>query len=260
MRKTISVALAAIIAISLAPTQAFALLLDPFQWSSQTGLSKPSLPPHADSPPALPGADSMRMSALGEEDAAQSGQVFDPGPLAASTDPAHAIEVASAVGSDQIATRPGDGANRIAFTSFEDGDIVVVLDASSPTGHAGLFDHRYYAGLSSYAVWSANTRPVWGVQREQCAKYRLYDVAYGLDVPSKRAYRFRARDFAARQIGKPYSVFRSKTDTRSFYCSKLAWAAWYYAARIDLDHDGGIYVWPVDLVLSRHTRLFGLWN
>jgi uncharacterized protein YycO len=98
------------------------------------------------------------------------------------------------------------------------------------------------------------------VQREQCSKYRYYDVAYGLDVPSKRAYRYQARNFAARQIGKPYSLLGAKTDTRSYYCSKLAWAAWYHTTRIDLDFDRGVWVWPVDLVLSPQTRVFGFWN
>ena len=266
MRRTVSVALAAIIAISLMPTQSFALLSDPdpnprqLWMSGASGLPKPILPPHADAPPTLPDADTARMSALGEPDPAQTGQVFDPGPLGASTDPAHVIGTVYSSEGGVYATAAGDGINRIAFTTFEDGDIVVVLDASSLTGHAGLFDRRYYVGLTSFAVWSSNTKPVWGVQREQCVKYRYYDAAYGLDVPLKRAYRFQARNFAARQVGKPYSVFGSKTDTRSFYCSKLAWAAWYYAARIDLDYDRGFWVWPADLVRSPYTRLFGYWN
>lgn len=154
----------------------------------------------------------------------------------------------------------GGGSNLITFGSFDDGEMVVVTDPTSLTGHAGLFDERYYSSIYSYAVLSANVAPANGVQREQCIKYRTYDRAYGLWVPTKSGYRVAARNWAYKQMGKPYSITAAKTDTRSFYCSKLAWGAWRYTSGLDLDGDGGFWVWPIDLVNSPYTTVFGYWG
>lgn len=151
------------------------------------------------------------------------------------------------------------GSNTISFASFKDGDIVVVLDATSFAGHAGLFDRSQYLNIWSYAMVSSNTAPKNGVQREQCIKYRTYDVAYGLSVPSAIDHRVAARNWALRYLGRPYSVASTKTDFSTFYCSKLVWAAWRYTSGLDLDADGGIWVWPVDLLNSRYTRVIGYW-
>lgn len=156
------------------------------------------------------------------------------------------------------ASGSGDGYNPISFTYFDSGDIVVVLGTA--TGHAGLFDRAYYTGLYSYAVWSANTTPRNGVQREPCAKYRTFDRAYALWMPAYRAYGSSARYYARAQNGEPYNISSSKTDQSRWYCSKLAWASWRYTRGIDLDGDGGYWVWPVDLINSRHTYVFGYWN
>lgn len=152
------------------------------------------------------------------------------------------------------------GTNSISFTSLTDGDIVVVTDPNYFTGHAGLFDHRRYSGILSYAMLSANVEPYDGVQYEKCAKYRLNDRAYALRVPQEYGHRIAVRDWASRQLGKPYSVLATKTDLSSFYCSKLAWAAYRYVSGVDLDADGGFWVWPIDLVNSRYTALVGYWG
>jgi hypothetical protein len=152
----------------------------------------------------------------------------------------------------------GDGANGIHFTYFDDGDIAVVLGTA--TGHAGLFDKPYYtSGLLSWAIISANTTPRSAVQREQCAKYRTYDEAWALWVPNYQAYAYRARQYARSKIGQPYDIWSSKADQTKWYCSKLCWSAWRYTAGIDLDGDGGYWVWPVDLVNSSRTSAFGHW-
>jgi hypothetical protein len=152
----------------------------------------------------------------------------------------------------------GDGYNSISFASFDSGDIVVVLGTA--TGHAGLFDRAYYTGLYSYAVWSANTTPRNGVQREQCLKYRTYDQAYGVWVPSLSSYGSAARYYARAQAGEPYNAASSKSDQTSWYCSKLAWAAWRYTAGADLDGNGGYWVWPVDLLGAPRASIFGWWT
>ena len=152
------------------------------------------------------------------------------------------------------------GTNSIEFTSLTDGDIVVVTDPNYFTGHAGLFDRSHYSGILSYAMLSANVQPYNGVQYEKCAKYRLNDCAYALRVPQEFGHRFAVRDWTSRQLGKPYSILATKTDLSSFYCSKLAWAAYRYVTGVDLDADGGFWVWPIDLVNSRYTALIGYWG
>jgi cell wall-associated NlpC family hydrolase len=177
-----------------------------------------------------------------------------PGNIVSSPVPFAAVASLDAMGGS------GGGSNSITFSNFDDGDVVVVTDPTSLTGHAGLFDDRYYSSIYSYAVLSANVAPGNGVQREQCLKYRTYDRAYALWVPKKASYGTAARTYAYKQMGKPYSITAAKTDTRSFYCSKLVWAAWRYTSGLDLDGDGGFWVWPIDLVNSRYTTLFGSWS
>lgn len=155
------------------------------------------------------------------------------------------------------ASGSGDGYNSMSFTAFDSGDIVVVLGTS--TGHAGVFDRARYVSLNSYAVLSANTSPKNGVQYETCVKYRGYNEAYGLWVPSRDAYGSSVRYYCRAQLTKPYNIMSSKTDERSWYCSKLAWAGWYRRTGLDLDGDGGYWVWPIDLVNANATYSFGHW-
>jgi len=153
------------------------------------------------------------------------------------------------------------GTNSISFDKFRDGDMVVVEDPAGITGHAGLFDQRFYVDIRSYSVLSANVNPVNGVQREQCLKYRANNEAWGIYVYGQTSTRrTAARSWAYSQMGKPYNIFAAKTDLRSFYCSKLAWAAWRYTAGVDLDADGGFWVWPIDLVNSSHTGVINHWT
>lgn len=213
------------------------------------GLPKPPIVGHPDRVPGLPGSPVSWARVAGRLKLTSAG-------LSASATPA-SIEEGGIFGG---ISGGGGGSNSISFASFDSGDIVVVLDPTSVTGHAGIFDRRYYTDIRSYAVISANVAPVDGVQREQCLKYRTYDHAYGLWVPSQANHGTAARDYAYRQMGKPYSVFAAKTDLRSFYCSKLAWVAWRNTSGLDLDADGGFWVWPVDLVNSRYTTVFGYWS
>lgn len=154
----------------------------------------------------------------------------------------------------------GDGSNNIAFSAFDDGDMIVVLGTA--TGHAGEWDDAYYTGsVYSRCIISANVSPSNGVQREQPVKYRAYDVAYGLWVPSVSATaRERARNYARSQMGEPYLITSSKSDQSHWYCSKVCWSSYRYTAGIDLDGDGGYYVWPVDLINDSQTVVFAYGN
>jgi hypothetical protein len=150
----------------------------------------------------------------------------------------------------------GSGTNTLPFTSFEDGDMIVT--GGTATGHAGEWDSRYYRGsLYDSCVWSANVTPVNGVQREAPRKYRAYDYAWALWVPSlNAAKREEARTYAQAQYGEPYDIASSKTSQTRWYCSKLLWSSYRYTSGLDLDGDGGYWVWPVDLVTDTQTSVF----
>lgn len=154
----------------------------------------------------------------------------------------------------------GDGTNNIAFGSFDDGDMIVVLGVAF--GHAGEWDSAYWHGsVYDRSFISANMTPVNGVQREQPIKYRQYDRAYGLWVPAvPPSGRVRARDYARTQMGEPYLITSSKSDQSRWYCSKLLWSSYRYTSGLDLDADGGYWVWPVDLVNHPKTYVFAYGN
>ena len=181
------VLVAATFAASFVPATAHALLapvpITPIKLlpSLSAGLPKPAPSSHPDQPPTAPGES----EGLAPITAPLLLPEPVPAPDASAVDAIHVVDSSSAAGSDMAAssdyvTRAWDGSNKVGFGLFDDGDLIVVEDPTSITGHAGLFDERYYSSLNSFAVWSANVKPVNGVQREQCVKYRAYDRAYGL--------------------------------------------------------------------------------
>lgn len=154
----------------------------------------------------------------------------------------------------------GDGTNDISFRYFDDGDMVCGLPGGTLTGHAGIWSDARHTSDYAKCVWSANTTPVNGVQLEPAVKYRTYDFAYGLWVPTKYTYGSSVIAWCAAQAGEPYDISSSKTDYARWYCSKLAWAGWKVRTGVDLDADGGYWVKPADLVNDSQTSTFASGN
>lgn len=148
----------------------------------------------------------------------------------------------------------GDGKNSLSFGAFDSGDMVVALGTAF--GHAGCFDKAKYSTRDSLCVWSANKTPVSAVQLERPRKYNSYDYAYGIWVPAKYTYGSSVVNYCAAQKGEPYNINSSKSNTSEWYCSKLPWKGWQVRTGLDIDADGGYWVWPVDLVNSTHTKVF----
>jgi hypothetical protein len=257
VRSAACVTCAAILTFSTAPAVALTpsslLAGSTLSMTASGGYQKPVALSHPDVAPSVPGASIPRPAPSGTAPAAPLVPVRD----ASGSGSTH-LDAGSHL--TPLMGSGGSGKNSISFAQFDDGDIVVVTDPTSITGHAGIFDSRYYSNIYSHAVLSANITPVDGVQREQCLKYRTYDRAYALWVPSEYNHRVSARNFAYGKLGKPYNLLAAKTDMRSFYCSKLVWAAWRYTSGLNLDADGGHWVWPIDLVNSRYTAAFGCWS
>lgn len=155
---------------------------------------------------------------------------------------------------------PGDGSNNLRFDLFDDGDIILGFDAWT-VGHAGILDGTRSISAYTYCVWSAIKTGAACVTLEQGGKYRGYDWAYGLYVPSTTlTQRSGARRFASWQIGEPYSLASAKTDYTRWYCSKLPWAGYKTQAWRDLDANGGYWVTPADLYNDSETRVFAAAN
>lgn len=150
----------------------------------------------------------------------------------------------------------GNGRNNISFGAFDDGDMLCAFPGSTFTGHTGIWKDSLHSSDYSYCVWSANTTPRNGVQREQASKYNTYDYCFGLWVPTKATYGLGVVNWCAAQNGEPYDIGSSKSDYSRWYCSKLPWAGWKVKTGVDLDADGGYWVKPADLVNDSQTSTF----
>lgn len=90
-----------------------------------------------------------------------------------------------------------------------------------------------------------------------------WDAGAVMRVNTTNAKKSSASKYALNQRGEGYSVWSSKWSQNVWYCSKLAWAAYYHTSqdgwkwwtRIDLDPSGGNWVTPDDLWFSWRTKL-----
>ncbi len=64
-----------------------------------------------------------------------------------------------------------------------------------------------------------------------------------------------AEGVAKAQLGEPYTIWTTKSNTSEWYCSKLVWYGWKQQG-YELDHDGGTYVIPADLENDSQTTRF----
>lgn len=55
------------------------------------------------------------------------------------------------------------------------------------------------------------------------------------------------KDYAKAQDPDTYSLSSPKWNTSSWYCSKLVWKSYKEKTNMDIDYDGGYYVYPVDM-------------
>lgn len=150
------------------------------------------------------------------------------------------------------------GTNDVSFANCDYGDIALLHDGWVAWGyfrHAGLFDADFYTGLYSACFWSAQKDT--GVLLETPDQYHHYDECGLLWVPSSTAdQRYQTTWYCYYQYGEPYNILSSKSDESSWYCSKLAWRAYYVKAWLDLDADGGYWVKPDDIWNSSLTSCF----
>ncbi|MDR6224207.1 YiiX/YebB-like N1pC/P60 family cysteine hydrolase [Desmospora profundinema] len=137
------------------------------------------------------------------------------------------------------------------------GDILVTLSTSSSDssawagGHAGVVSE-----VSGYVVEIFGNRgKLNGVRHWKNNWNTRYSHVRGLYVKGASGSEYSyAASYARNKIGKSYNYnFFNKKTTKRFYCSQLAWRAWYNKG-YDLDNGGA--VWPVNLIDSSKTGVF----
>ena len=157
--------------------------------------------------------------------------------------------------------RGRDSQNNCNFNLRTPGDIIVCHggDAIPVLGHAGIV---VKSGTPSQSdVVSSYSKG--GVKYDNIIKYNThYDRAALLGIhtwpyngPTTRA---KAVSYARSKVGKPYGCWLNKWDQSRFYCSSIAWAAYYWPshwyARIDLDDERTPqWVAPDELLASPRT-------
>lgn len=132
------------------------------------------------------------------------------------------------------------------------GDILIALD--SITDHIGLV-------VDSYTIVEAHPdNPNGGVDYRDNNWESRYSEIKGLRVSSASySQKLAAVNYAKRQVDEPYKLASGRWSEDKWYCSKLAWRA-YYEQGIDLEgrtyEPRGAFVTPGDLLDSPLTKVF----
>ena len=134
------------------------------------------------------------------------------------------------------------------------GDVLVTLDAKTSGwnhGHAGIVVSRKKSNKFTVEAF-----PEKGVGYHANDWKSRYKTVKGLHVKGAKAKHYNgAQKWAQAQVGKPYSLTAGKNQTSKYYCSLLVWKAWRLQGW-DIDHDGGYYVFPIDILKDAHTVAF----
>ncbi len=179
------------------------------------------------------------------------------------------------IGSGGDSTYTGDG-NSFSVSAITTGEFVLPdLYGICPQGlinHAAIYDKSKYYSNASACFLSANNDnnesgkgyTYIGVNYESPNYYRdAFDQVYvGLvtgvsDANEVKAYE-KVKGVAS--VGEQYSLTTIKSTTSEWYCSKVVWYGYNYALNIDIDFDGGIWVFPVDIYNSGKVTLWKLYE
>ncbi|WP_086350864.1 YiiX/YebB-like N1pC/P60 family cysteine hydrolase [Candidatus Enterococcus clewellii] len=126
---------------------------------------------------------------------------------------------------------------KVGAWSWRDG-VICVTDAGSSmlvtnSWHAGIVAPQKIQVVAEAEGVGKKVRLQGGNWNSRFPKNKVWQV--GVKKTSV-AQDLNAGRWAGKQVGKPYNLnFWNIKQTGSFYCSQLAWAAYYYTAKVDLD-------------------------
>lgn len=132
------------------------------------------------------------------------------------------------------------------------GDIITemkntkVIEAS-PSDEASLYTRLFGGDPNSVfeRYMTSNGNDAW------CSSL-LYDKCSVYYPGMTNTQRDKIVSYMKKQIGKSYQALSSKNNTDSWYCSKLVWKAYKVVLNIDIDDNGGLIVYPEDILNSSY--------
>lgn len=164
--------------------------------------------------------------------------------------PSIGLQVLAAAGRGDFGTGDFDNVpNSLDLSNLQPGDIIL---GGNPGGSYGRFTHAgIYIGNDEVVEMYTSS----GVYLDCAETYRNYTWAAVLRVKASPEVRAAAATYASQQVGAPFFILAPRSDDGLWYCSKLAWYA-YYRNGIDLDScRNSFWVEPDALLDSPETTL-----
>lgn len=142
---------------------------------------------------------------------------------------------------------------------LDNGDLA--LGASPYGGSSSSVPYGYFRHSGMYvnaAGQFISAMPNVGVEYESVYWWETSygDVSLNWVPSSTSSQRYNVVTNATYHLGEPYYWTSSKTDTTSWYCSKLSWFEYNKWANIDIDNDGGYWVTPDDEYYSDNVSQY----
>ena len=139
--------------------------------------------------------------------------------------------------------------NGLDLSNLQPGDIIL---GGNPGGSYGRYTHSgFYIGNDQVVDMYTSD----GVYVDSAETYHDYTWAAILRVKASPEIKAAAVSYVEQQIGAPFFILAPKSDDGLWYCSKLAWYA-YYRNGIDLDaFHNSYWVVPSALLFSPETSL-----
>ncbi len=164
--------------------------------------------------------------------------------------PSTGMQILAAAGRGDFGTGDFDNVpNSLEISDLQPGDIIL---GGNPGGSYGRFTHAgFYIGNDQVVDMYTSD----GVYLDCAETYHDYTWAAILRVKASPEIKAAAAAYAKQQVGAPFFILAPKSDDGLWYCSKLAWYA-YYRNGIDLDaFHNSYWVEPDALLDSPETSL-----
>lgn len=163
---------------------------------------------------------------------------------------------AAASTADVVSLRSGGGNTTLLGSGSQKGDVFWSPAATLfiQHGHSGIYYSKAVVveapglGKNSWSIYAKSVRVGSGTQKQH-----VLTTQKNRDAAANYAYRY--------MRNKPYNnvFFDNKhVPSSSYNCSQLVWGAYKKASNIDLDGNGGLGVYPVDIRDSRLTSTYSI--
>ncbi len=164
-------------------------------------------------------------------------------------------------------SQPGTETNDLHVESYDTGDICLPDDDGAvwwgAINHAGIFNKSLFNN-NYYNSCFLSAEPDIGVVYESPNHYRTaadrcYSVLVLNTTTTQKTMSF---NYAAALagIGEPYSWYTTKDNYDIWYCSKIPYIGYLGVTGINIDYDGGYWVWPIDIYNDSNVYVWNCWE